>query len=85
MCNKTSLKLRVEKEATVACSALTVISCCLTVYLEKSLADYFISGVMVELAPDKRLSFVSACGRNFTCKRWLRGECCGIFDKLKDF
>lgn len=75
MCNKTSLKLRVEKEITVACSALTVISSCLTVYLEKSLADYFISGVMVELALDKRLSFMSTCGRDFICKRWLREEC----------
>lgn len=67
-----------EKEATVACSALTVISSCLTIYLEKSLVDYFITGVMVELAFDKRLSFMSACGRDFTCKRQLREGCCGI-------
>lgn len=75
MYNKTSLKLRVEKEVTVACPALTVVSSSLTVYLEKSLVDYFISGVMVELVLDKRLSFMSACGRDFTCKMWLRGEC----------
>lgn len=58
-----------EKKVTVACIALTVISSCLTIYLEKSLIDYFITGVMVELSLDKRLSFMSACGRDFTCKR----------------
>lgn len=55
MYNKTSLKIREEREVTVACSALTVFSGCLTIYLEKSLADYFFTGVMVELALDKRL------------------------------
>lgn len=64
-----------EKEVTVACSALTVFSGCLTIYLEKSLADYFITGIMVELALGKKLSFMPACGKDFTGKRWLGGEC----------
>lgn len=58
-----------EKEVTVVCSALTVISSCLPIYLEKSLVDYFITGLMVELALGNRLSVLSACGRDFTCKR----------------
>lgn len=55
MYNRTSLKIREEQEVTVACSALNVFRGCLTMYLEKSLADYFITGVMVELALDKSL------------------------------
>lgn len=57
--SQTLLKIRVGKAVTVACFALTVISSCLTIYLEKLLVDYFITGVMVGLSLDKRFFSVS--------------------------